>query len=736
MKKLVCIILALIMAFGTAAFSAFAEDSLVATEDSSVADSSVADSSVADSSVADSSVADSSVADSSTGDSSTGDSSGEDSSTGDDSSGPVGEADIKVTLTVVGEENGTVTRTDDVDKLYAAGENFVFTITPNSDYGVSKVTVNGKRKTVADNGGKVSFPVSGSEDDPKVMEIEVTFSRLVRVYITCVDGEFAVSGYGNGDFHKDKEEIFSKNTYYFWVPAGKTLSFTITPDEGKRIDEVRADLNKLTVKNNKFTLTVGAGNDPHVLVEFVDREEEETYNVYVTIKNGKNGTVKYAGEEIGTGHEIENIKADKNITIYATPKEGYEVKATVNGDEWTVRSGKMTVPVTENMSVVIEFYEEGDEPESSEDDPDSSEATQHEYLDVDDVTPMLIGTQAHINLNDTTRIGKNALKAINEYLKAEGNTLYIGVDGKYQWVIPGGSSFSTGAVVNSGIDFAVTVDKSEYTDIIKNRFQEIADQRNWESTRIYVIERADETPLPAGTALMLHRSAFDGTTPIGTLFQWLLYSPGGGENGTITPPEDAEGITYGVDDTGYVTIENGADTLYGVLSMYVGAKTEISIKYNKTQCKVGYMVNISGDGADVTNKLYWVTGTDFIYTVTPKDGYVFDSISLNKGSKHRLMVLDENGKAITGNEKGKTGRLTIKVNGVSENFTVNVTMAPANTLQKQKDAGNETPWESIILIIVIAITMIGGGVFFVIKWRQGNDDDEYEDDDFDDEDDE
>lgn len=648
---------------------------------------------------------------------------------------------VKVSL---GEcENGTVSYegSDDPNKRFVIGSKLALNLKPDDGFGVATVSVNGKK--VVDKlpvgSGTFEVEVAPSEEGSDLMEIEVAFGRLVTIYVVSANGEFIVPG-----FEPRIDGNVGADNYTFEVPAGRTINFTVTPDTGKKIKSVTIDRtgNSISVTNNSFSVTVNSDWTDTIRIEYADLGETSSHTVTVKIEGGEHGAVYYGNDEVGKDIDgkIKDVEHGKKLSFTAEAEEGYTVSVTVDGDECSVKSNGSfkTGAVEDDMLIVVSFVEEDEESSEETSDEDGNGNTGFTYLVKDDVTVFDSMAKVTVDITEKTKLGRDLLVKLNDYLKEESHMVEIKAE-DYTWIILGGSYFNTTALDQSGIDFGLTIEGQASNNEVIAGLTEHANKNNLSDTVVIVVKRNDSAALPDGTQLVLDIGNYSSNVSAGTGFQWLRYNA----DATSNRLSNTSSVIYEVDSDGIITITEYANVEYGVLCMYVGETSRITVEYDRTQCIMGYLDKVTTDSDGVvTNIIAWANGEDFSLYITPKDGYVFDSVTLSE-SGQKLQIFDSTNTEISdGGVKGKSGRIKVVINGLSQNGKITVKMSATNQASAGTSAKSEssTPWEVIILIVVIGITMIGGGVFFVIKWRQSgdddDDDDEFEDFDGDDEDDE
>lgn len=202
------------------------------------------------------------------------------------------------------------------DTFVTAGEDFTFTVTPNDNYKIEKVTAtrNGESRELSEKNG--TYTVEDIQSDVKVL---VTFAEKAPTqYIVHV------SQNGNGGTVRWLGDNL--------VTAGDSFELRVRVDDGYEalVSAVDADGMPVKVIDNGSNYTINEVNsDIEVTVTFVEKVPSQ-YMVNVSVNDTNGGTVSADidgdGEEEGClGDSFVNAGDDFNFTV--TPAEGYEISS-------------------------------------------------------------------------------------------------------------------------------------------------------------------------------------------------------------------------------------------------------------------------------------------------------------------------------------------------------------------------------------------------------------------------
>lgn len=131
------------------------------------------------------------------------------------------------------------------------------------------------------------------------------------------------------------------------VTANDTPTFTIVPDTGYQVDEVRVDLAQVTLTDNTYTFpAVSANHDIEATFSLL------TYTV--TASAGDHGSITFSGAN--------TVNYNGDITFEVTPDDGYEVDTvTVDGAAATLTDDRYTFSgVTQNHTISVTFVASGE----------------------------------------------------------------------------------------------------------------------------------------------------------------------------------------------------------------------------------------------------------------------------------------------------------------------------------------------------------------------------------------
>ena len=244
--------------------------------------------------------------------------------------------------------NGITITNDTKTYTVAEGASATITITPDSGYRLSKVTVNGTDVTskVSDNQHTVSNITANTT-------VSVTFEEIPPATYTL-----SISATGNGSASYSGETIRS-GSKSFTLNEGANATITFTPDNGYRIASVKENGSDVTadVANNQYTVSSISANTT-VAVTF-EAIPPTTYQL--TISASGNGEVSYSGETIRNGNKSFTLNEGTNATISFTPDNGYRIASLIvnNADVTSkVANNQYTVSsIQANTTVSVTFEE-------------------------------------------------------------------------------------------------------------------------------------------------------------------------------------------------------------------------------------------------------------------------------------------------------------------------------------------------------------------------------------------
>ena len=201
------------------------------------------------------------------------------------------------------------------DTFVTAGEDFTFTVTPNGNYEIEKVTAtrNGESRELSEKNG--TYTVEDIQSDVKVL---VTFAEKAPTqYIVHVSQD------GNGGT-------------VCWlgdnlVTAGDSFELLVKVDDGYEALVSAVDADGMSVKvidhsGGNYTINE-VNSDIEVTVTFVEKVPSQ-YMVNVSVNDTNGGTVSADIDGDGTeegclGDSFVNAGDDFDFTV--TPAEGYEI---------------------------------------------------------------------------------------------------------------------------------------------------------------------------------------------------------------------------------------------------------------------------------------------------------------------------------------------------------------------------------------------------------------------------
>lgn len=210
-----------------------------------------------------------------------------------------------------------------LEGAYKAGETVEFTVTPESGYRVTKVTVNGEEVTLTE--GRYSYQLKA---DATSADITVETEEIIIVPET-------------------KAENATVNGLSASYKPGETVQFTVTAAVGYRVATVTANGELLTAEGGTYSYKLSESAEALKIV--VTAEEI----IIVPVTQAQNATIG--------GISLQGYKIGETVEFTVTPDSGYSVvKVTVNGEEVTATAGKYSFLVSENtlqIAIVVETAE-------------------------------------------------------------------------------------------------------------------------------------------------------------------------------------------------------------------------------------------------------------------------------------------------------------------------------------------------------------------------------------------
>ena len=561
----------------------------------------------------------------------------------------------KPVVTVNETDNGTVTAigtnvdTTDTDVNIAEGDaehvdldsQLTVTATPDENYYVSAVYVDGEA-IYTDNetdytGGEMTFDIESITEDTEI-EVAyaekpvVTFAGDSNITVTAAQGETTLT---SGD-HVEK--------------YSGDIAFTAAPEIGYETDNWTlggtgvAHENE-NVEENDVTVYTVAGNITANVVIGVSSKAIPQYEIAISTEEidegGAHGTISasvtrkeldgYTGDLANGG----SFYRDSDITIIATPDEGYRVKTytwNIGGNE-----GKGTAVPTEllanvqgDVTITVRFVKIGSGITFDPTDADStggyiSAATAANVDVYENANGLVLEDGVELNLTATEATG---YEIAGWYTNG---TLVEGTEGMTEYTY----------VSNGNDETAITV---QFREILYTIETEI------ENGSISVATLNDEGMARGGTSL-----TFTASPEIGYgVCDWLV-----------------NGVSQGVSGSTFTwVVENGAALDTPVDTFTVEAMLE------RNSFTVTYTDTTGGTLASETaSGTYVAEGDEVTITATALDGYKFGSWKVN-GKKH-----DETTETLTLTVTGDTtieavfepDGYTVAFETVGENGTIRVT---------------------------------------------------------------
>ncbi len=223
--------------------------------------------------------------------------------------------------------NGTTISNTTKSFSVTSGSSPTITITPNSGYRLSKLTVNGTDRTSQVSNNKYTIS-SISANTTVVVTFEQIPTSTYSLYITA-------SGSGTVTYNGTNTVRNTSKTFTVNSGANATLSFS--PDDGYRIASVKVNSTDVTskVSNNQYTISSISANTT-VAVTF---EQIPTVTYTLTITATGNGSATYNGTNVVRNQSrtfTVNEGATANITF--SPDDGYRIASVkLNNTDVTIR---------------------------------------------------------------------------------------------------------------------------------------------------------------------------------------------------------------------------------------------------------------------------------------------------------------------------------------------------------------------------------------------------------------
>ncbi len=220
------------------------------------------------------------------------------------------------TITASAENGGSISPSGNVFLL--SGENQTFTITPDANFEIDYVIVDGSNK-----GAVASYTFSN-----------VTSSHSIQAYFK---GSYTITASGG-----NKGSISPEGSIV--VPEGGNQTFTITPNNGWGVDYIRVDGIQI---DPVFSYTFSDVTSDHAIFASFSKNGIKP-GFTITATAGSNGSISPSGSvAIGSGQ-------DQTFTF--TPDNGYEINdVLVDGSSVGAVSSYTFNSVTANHSVEVSF---------------------------------------------------------------------------------------------------------------------------------------------------------------------------------------------------------------------------------------------------------------------------------------------------------------------------------------------------------------------------------------------
>ena len=257
-------------------------------------------------------------------------------------------------LSVQASGNGTVTynsySTKNTTRNYTVshGTSATLTITPDSGYRLTTLTVNGTNVTsnVSNNRYTISSITANTTVVALFEEIpSTTYSLSIKS--------------GSGGSISYNGSTITNTTRSFTVNEGTNATITITPNTGYRLASLTVNGANVTssISNNQYTI-----NNITTNTTIVATFEEVPPTVYsLSIQSGSGGSVTYNGTTITNSTRSFSVNEKTSVTISISAKTGYKLSTlTVNGSNVTssVSNNQYTIgSVTGNTTIVATFAE-------------------------------------------------------------------------------------------------------------------------------------------------------------------------------------------------------------------------------------------------------------------------------------------------------------------------------------------------------------------------------------------
>lgn len=179
------------------------------------------------------------------------------------------------------------------------GSDITFTITPNAGYIIDSVLVDGDRRGV-DNNNQIELRHVESD-----LTLSVTFAQADTYKITTVAGP-------NGSVTPEDPEVI----------VGSNVTFTITPDSGYIIDELRVDGRPEMADESGQITVFNVQRDMTLEVGFMQAVEHT-----ITVLKPVNGSIWIEGEDdpVSEGGSVITRYTRETVSYFITPDKNYSI---------------------------------------------------------------------------------------------------------------------------------------------------------------------------------------------------------------------------------------------------------------------------------------------------------------------------------------------------------------------------------------------------------------------------
>ncbi|MCT4535239.1 hypothetical protein [Halodesulfovibrio sp.] len=200
-----------------------------------------------------------------------------------------GGSDVKHTVSVTAEANGSASASGDVE--VAEGNDYAITFTPDAGYVVDKVFVDTVDKTSTLTAGDGFKKILTISKIAKSHSVRATFKQHPPLDVT-------VTVKGNGTVTSGDVTLNNANTsHVFSVSYDGSVSLAYTAADGYQLKEIREDGSKISSPSNPHVVDNVTRSIP-VSVEF----EKEKFDIAIT-KSGYSGTVSPSSPKVARGED-------------------------------------------------------------------------------------------------------------------------------------------------------------------------------------------------------------------------------------------------------------------------------------------------------------------------------------------------------------------------------------------------------------------------------------------------